>query len=78
MKDENFFQKYMKGTALLDNIIVRLGIYYFATSAFFAGLFSLFPQIIYYIAQERARGGGGKVSLDFETGVVAPLGEGVE
>ncbi len=78
MKDENFFQKYMKGTALLDNIIVRLGIYYVATTAFFVGLFSLFPQILYYVAQERARGGGGKVSLDFETGVVPSLGEGVE
>ncbi len=50
MKAENFFQKYMKGTALLDNIIVRLGIYYVATITFFAGLFSLFPQILYYVA----------------------------
>ena len=73
MKDENFFQKYMKGTALLDNIIVRLGIYYAATVAFFAGLVSLFPQILYYVALERTRVVGGRVLLDFETGVVPPL-----
>ncbi len=78
MNDENIFQKYMKGTALLDNIIVRLGISYVATSAFFAGLFSLFPQILYYVAQERARGAGAKVSLDFETGVIPPLGGDVQ
>jgi len=73
MKDENFFQKYMKGTALLDNIIVRLGIYYAATVAFFGGLVSLFPQILYYVALERTRVVGGRVLLDFETGVVPPL-----
>ena len=75
MKDENFFQKYMKGTALLDNINVRLGIYYAATIAFFAGLFNLFPQILYYVALERGRGGG---KVDFEAGVVVPLEGGVE
>ncbi len=78
MKDENFFQKYIKGAGLLDNIVVRLGVYYVATITFFAGLFTLFPQILYYVAQERARGAVAKMSLDFETGVVPALGGEVE
>ena len=67
----------MAGTCLRENIFVRLGSYYGAIIAFFACLFSLFPQIIYYIAKERARGGR-TVSLDFETGFVAPSGGVVE
>ncbi len=62
---------------MLNNIIARLGIYYVALITFFAGLFALFPQILYYVAQERARGGRWG-SVDFEAGAAAPLGGEVE
>ncbi len=40
---------------ILDNIIVRLVLYYVSTTAFFNGLFMLFPKIPYYIYLERER-----------------------
>ena len=62
---------------MLNNILVRLGIYYAAVILFFGGLFKLFPQIIYYIAQERVRGGSTQ-SMNFDAGVATPLGGEVE
>ena len=40
---------------MLSNIIVRLVIYYAAWLLALSGLFHLFPQILYYVAQERER-----------------------
>jgi len=62
---------------MLDNIIVRLGIYYVASITFFGGLVGLFPQILYYVAQERARGGRGEL-FNFEPGAATPSGGEVE
>ncbi len=40
---------------IFDNIIVRLVAYYIGTTAFFNGLFAIFPSIPYYINLERQR-----------------------
>ena len=40
---------------MLNNIIVRLIIYYVAVFLVFRGIFHLFPEISYYLAQERER-----------------------
>ena len=40
---------------MLSNIIVRLIVYYAAWLLALSGLFHLFPQILYYVAQERER-----------------------
>ena len=40
---------------MLKNIIVRLVVYYAAWLLALSGLFHLFPQILYYVAQERER-----------------------
>lgn len=42
---------------MLDNVIVRLVIFYIAAILFFVGLMRVFPQIPHYIAIERARQG---------------------
>ena len=39
---------------ITNNIMFRLGIYYVATIAIIFGLFNIFPQIPYYLAQERS------------------------
>ena len=64
---------------MLNNILVRLGIYYAATMAFLGGLLKLFPQILDYVAKERARSvvGHGE-SLNLDAGVAIPSGEGFE
>ena len=40
---------------MLNNIIVRLLVYYAAWLLALSGVFHLFPQILYYVAQERKR-----------------------
>lgn len=40
---------------MLRNIIVRLVIYYTAWLVLLAGVFRLFPKILYYVARERDR-----------------------
>ena len=40
---------------MLNNIILRLIIYYVAWILFLSGIFNLFPQILYYVAQESRR-----------------------
>ena len=62
---------------IFNNIIARLSIYYAASITFFVGLLSLFPQIPYYLAQERDRQVG-RESLDFGAGVASEVGERVE
>lgn len=40
---------------MLNNIIVRLIVYYVAWLSFLTGIFRLFPKILHYVAQERER-----------------------
>lgn len=47
---------------MLDNVIVRLVIHYLATFLFFWGLWSLFPEISIYMAEEKARSGSTALS----------------
>ena len=58
---------------MINNIIVRLVIYYAAWLLALSGIFHLFPQILYYVAQERERIFVGK-SLDPKADVSVPLG----
>ncbi len=48
---------------MLDNVILRLVVHYFATFLFFKGLFLLFPEIFTYIAEEKARSGSTALSF---------------
>lgn len=52
---------------MLSNVLVRITIYYLAVMSLFAGLFRLFPDILYYVAQERARSSSGS-PMDFDAG----------
>ena len=62
---------------MLDNIIVRLVVYYIAALLFFTGLWLGFPEIPKYIAQERARGGQPtSMPLELQSGVERAAGEG--
>ena len=58
---------------MLNNIIIRLLIYYAAWLLALSGTFHLFPQILQYVAQERERVSIGQ-TLDTGADVVAPLG----
>ena len=40
---------------MLNNIIIRLLVYYAAWLLALSGIFHLFPQILYYVARERER-----------------------
>ena len=40
---------------MLNNMIIRLLVYYAAWLLALSGIFHLFPQILYYVAQERKR-----------------------
>lgn len=40
---------------MLNNIIIRLIVYYVAWLLALGGIFHLFPQILVYVAQERER-----------------------
>ena len=59
---------------MLNNIIVRLIIYYAAWLLGLSGVFHLFPQILYYVAQERERIFVGQ-RLDARAEVPIPLGD---
>jgi len=50
-------------SALRGNVVVRLGVYYLAVFAFFAGLATLFPSIVEYLTLERLRGVTGAQDL---------------
>ena len=59
---------------MLNNIIIRLAVYYIACFLILSTLFFLFPQILYYVAQERERTFTG-TSFESEDEVSIPLGE---
>ena len=50
---------------MINNIIIRLAIYYLSWLLFLGGIFHLFPQILYHVDQEQKRGAISK-SIDFE------------
>jgi hypothetical protein len=54
----------MKGANMFSNILVRLAVYYVALISLTSGIFSLFPDILYYIGKERMRSSNG-ASMDF-------------
>ena len=58
---------------MLNNIIVRLIVYYVAWLLVLSGVFHLFPQILYHVAQERERILVGQ-QLDIEADVSVPRG----
>ena len=58
---------------MLNNIIVRLIIYYAAWLLGLSGIFHLFPEILYYVAKERERIFVGQ-GLDAGADVSVPLG----
>ena len=58
---------------MLNNIIIRLLMYYAAWLLVLSGTFHLFPQILYHVAQERERIAVGK-SLETGADVAIPLG----
>jgi len=55
----------MKDLYMINNIIIRLAIYYLSWLLFLGGIFHLFPQILYHVDQEQKRGAISK-SIDFE------------
>ena len=59
---------------MLNNIIIRLIVYYAAWLLGLSGIFRLFPQILYYVAQERERIFVGQ-RLDAGVDVPIPLGD---
>lgn len=63
----------MKEDAMLNNIIIRLAIYYVTWLLILNAIFHLFPEILYYVAQERERIFIGK-SLDSGIDAGIPLG----
>ena len=59
---------------MLNNIVIRLVIYYVAWLSGLIGILHLFPQILYYVAQERKRIFVGQ-QLDARADVSIPLGD---
>ena len=51
---------------MINNIIIRLAIYYLSWLLFLGGIFHLFPQILYHVDQEQKRGAI-STSIDFAT-----------
>ncbi len=58
---------------MLNNIIMRLVIYYLSWLLVLGGIFHLFPQILYYVDLEHKRTSMG-TSVDFETAISPALG----
>ena len=58
---------------MLNNLIIRLLIYYAAWLLALSGIFHLFPQILHYVSQERERVSIGQ-TLDTGADVAVPLG----
>ena len=58
---------------MLNNLIIRLLIYYTAWLLALSGIFHLFPQILHYVSQERERVSIGQ-TLDTGADVAVPLG----
>lgn len=59
---------------MFNNIIIRLAVYYLACFLVLSTLFLSFPQILYYVAQERERTFAG-TSFESEGEVSIPLGQ---
>lgn len=62
---------------MMNNVLVRIGIYYAACFAFFGALFRVFPKILYYVTLERAHSAQ-SATLDFNAGTVLGPGGNVE
>ncbi len=58
---------------MINNIIMRLVIYYLSWLLFLGGIFHLFPQILYHVDQEQKRTAISK-SIDFGTSASPALG----
>ncbi|MYD63369.1 MAG: DUF4956 domain-containing protein [Gemmatimonadetes bacterium] len=63
----------MKEDAMLNNIIIRLAVYYITWLLILNAIFHIFPEILYYVAQERERIFVGS-SLDSGADPPIPLG----
>ena len=62
---------------ILNNIIIRLVVYYFAWLLALGGIFHLFPQILIYVSQERERVQGRERLFEGEQGDLEKIKEGV-
>lgn len=62
---------------ILNNIIIRLVVYYLAWLLALGGIFHLFPQILIYVSQERERVQGRERLFEGEQGDLEKIKEGV-
>ena len=62
---------------ILNNIIIRLVVYYLAWLLALGGIFHLFPQILIYVSQERERVQGRERFFEGEQGDLEKIKEGV-
>ena len=62
---------------MMNNVLVRIGIYYAACFAFFGALFRVFPKILYYVTLERTHSVR-SATMDFNAGTVLGPGGNVE
>lgn len=62
---------------MLNNIIIRLAIYYITWTLIISAINHLFPEILHYVAQERSRVFTGK-SLDSGLNSAIPLGNNID
>lgn len=62
---------------ILNNIIIRLVVYYLAWLLALGGIFHLFPQILIYVSQERERVQGREHLFEDERGDLEKIKEGV-
>lgn len=63
--------------SILNNIIIRLVVYYLAWLLALGGIFHLFPQILIYVSQERERVQGRERLFEGEQGDLEKIKEGV-
>ena len=62
---------------ILNNIIIRLVVYYLAWLLALGGIFHLFPQILIYVSQERERVQGRERLFEGEQGDLEKIKEGI-
>ena len=63
--------------SILNNIIIRLVVYYLAWLLALGGIFHLFPQILIYVSQERERVQGRERLFEGEQGDLEKIKEGI-